>query len=77
MAKATVKAPTQSEVLNNIATAAGLTKKQVVAVFDGRSGKYTFTLRCAPSKSSRQTKAGEKNRLAHIWMIEELASGFA
>jgi nucleoid DNA-binding protein len=34
MAKATAKAPTQSEVLNNIATAAGLTKKQVVAVFE-------------------------------------------
>jgi hypothetical protein len=34
MAKATAKAPTQSEVLNNIATASGLTKKQVVAVFD-------------------------------------------
>jgi hypothetical protein len=34
MAKATAKAPTQSEVLNNIATASGLTKKQVVAVFE-------------------------------------------
>lgn len=34
MAKATAKAPTQSEVLNNLATASGLTKKQVVAVFE-------------------------------------------
>jgi len=34
MAKATVKAPTQSEVLNNIATACELSKKQVVAVFE-------------------------------------------
>lgn len=34
MAKTSAKAPTQSEVLNNIATATGLTKKQVVAVFE-------------------------------------------
>jgi nucleoid DNA-binding protein len=34
MAKASPKAPTQSEVLNNIATATGLSKKQVVAVFE-------------------------------------------
>lgn len=34
MAKSSVKAPTQSEVLNNLATATGLTKKQVAAVFD-------------------------------------------
>lgn len=34
MAKSTVKAPTQSEVLNNLATATGLTKKQVAAVFE-------------------------------------------
>jgi hypothetical protein len=34
MAKSSPKAPTQSEVLNNLATASGLTKKQVVAVFE-------------------------------------------
>ena len=34
MAKTSPKAPTQSEVLNNIATATGLTKKQIVAVFE-------------------------------------------
>lgn len=34
MAKTSAKAPTQSEVLNNIATATSLTKKQVVAVFE-------------------------------------------
>ncbi|MBL9094735.1 MAG: HU family DNA-binding protein [Planctomycetaceae bacterium] len=34
MAKSTAKAPTQSEVLNNLATATGLTKKQVAAVFE-------------------------------------------
>jgi hypothetical protein len=39
MAKATAKAPTQSEVLNNIATASGLTKKQVVAVFEALSAE--------------------------------------
>jgi hypothetical protein len=41
MAKASAKAkpPTQSEVLNNIATAAGLTKKQVVAVFEALSAE--------------------------------------
>ena len=34
MAKSAAKAPTQSEVLNNLATATGLTKKQVAAVFE-------------------------------------------
>ena len=34
MAKTSAKAPTQSEVLNNIATATSLTKKQVAAVFE-------------------------------------------
>lgn len=34
MAKTSAKAPTQSEVLNNIATATGLTKKQIVGVFE-------------------------------------------
>ena len=34
MAKSAAKAPTQSEVLNNLATATRLTKKQVAAVFE-------------------------------------------
>ena len=34
MAKTSAKAPTQSEVLNNIATTTGLTKKQIVGVFE-------------------------------------------
>ncbi|MBN8625066.1 MAG: HU family DNA-binding protein [Planctomycetes bacterium] len=34
MAKSAAKAPTQSEVLNNLATATGLTKKQIAAVFE-------------------------------------------
>lgn len=34
MAKASPKAPTQSEILNNLATATGLTKKQVASVFE-------------------------------------------
>lgn len=34
MAKTSAKAPTQSEILNNLATATGLTKKQVASVFE-------------------------------------------
>ena len=32
--KATTKAPTKTEIMNNIANASGLTRKQVAAVFD-------------------------------------------
>lgn len=37
MAKSAAKAPTKSEVFANIATATGLTKKQVSAVFEALS----------------------------------------
>ena len=35
--KATTKAPTKTEIMNNIANASGLTRKQVAAVFDALS----------------------------------------
>ena len=39
MAKAAAKPPTKTEIINNIAETAGLSKKQVTAVFEALAGE--------------------------------------
>ena len=39
MAKAAAKPPTKTEIINNIAEAAGLSKKQVTTVFEALAGE--------------------------------------
>jgi len=44
MAKAKKKPPTKTEILNNVAAATDLTKKQVAAVFDALAGEIKKNL---------------------------------
>jgi DNA-binding protein HU-beta len=44
MAKAAPKPPTKTEIMTNIAEAAGLTKKEVSAVFEALSGEIAKAL---------------------------------
>jgi nucleoid DNA-binding protein len=75
MAKSAAKAPTKSEVFANIATATGLTKKQVAAVFEalgkeigksvGKKGPGVFQIPglCKVIRKQIPAKPAQKNVL--------------